>query len=69
MLLANQIAGFLNCNISKTMRGIKFIFLDAGKYLLKLQVNGMIIGGCGQRCLGTPKEATKTLISQKLIEG
>ena len=35
MLLASQIAGFLNFNVSKTIGGINF-FLHAGTYSLKL---------------------------------
>ena len=45
MLLANQIAGFLIFNISKTIRGIKLTFLHAGTYLLKLQIDDVILGG------------------------
>ena len=47
MLSANQIAGFLNFNITKTIGGIKLILY-------------MILGGCGQACTGMYKEAIKT---------
>ena len=43
-------------------------FLHAGTYLLKLQVDHMILGGQGQTCLGIPKVAIKTLRSQKIKE-
>ena len=66
MLLANQIAGFLNFNILKTIGGVKLIFLHTGTYLLKLQIDDVILGGDGQPCPGMPKEAIKTLRSQKL---
>ena len=36
MLLANQISGFLNFKISKTIGGIKWIFLHATSYLIKV---------------------------------
>ena len=36
MLLANQIAGFLNFNISKTIEAMKLIFLHSCTYLLKI---------------------------------
>ena len=42
MLLAYQIAGFLNFNISKTNGGIKLIFLNADIYLLKLMIKKFI---------------------------
>ena len=48
MLSANQIAEFLNFNISKTIGCIKLIFLHAGTYLLKPQIYYVILGGCGQ---------------------
>ena len=59
MLSANQIAGFLIFNISKTIGVIKLIFLRAVTYLLKLQIHDMILGGCSQACPGMPKEAIK----------
>ena len=65
MLLANQIAGFLNFSISKTIGVIKWIFLYVCTYLLKLQIDDVILGGHGQVCPGMPKEAIKTLRSQK----
>ena len=43
-------------------------FLHAGTYLLKLQVDHVILGGRGQACLGIPKGAIKTLRSQKIKE-
>ena len=51
MLPVNQIAGFLNFNISKIIGSIKLIFVHAGTCLLKLQVDDVILGGCGQACL------------------
>ena len=60
MLSANQIAGFLSFNISKTVGVIKFIFLHAVTYLLKLQIDDGILVECGQACPGIPKEANKT---------
>ena len=63
MLSANQIVGFINFNISKTIEGIK---LYAGTYILKLQIVDVILGGCGQVYLSMPKGAIKTLRSQKL---
>ena len=65
MLSANHIAGFLNFNISKTFGGIKLIFLHAGKYLLTLQIDDVILDGRGQACPGMPKETIKILRSQK----
>ena len=35
---------------------------------LKLQINDVILHEWGQTCQGMPKEAIKTLISQKLME-
>ena len=43
MISANQIAGFLNFNISKTIRHIKLIFLPAGTYISKLQIDDIIL--------------------------
>ena len=44
MLSANQIAGFLNFNISKTIGGLyKGNFLQAVTYLLKLQIDDLIL--------------------------
>ena len=45
MLPANQFARFLIFNISKVIGGIKLIFLHAGTYLLKLQIDDVILGG------------------------
>ena len=65
MLLANQISGFLNLKISKTIGGIKWVFLHAALYLIKV-----ISWSYKFRWVwsGMTKEAFKTLISQKLIE-
>ena len=52
--MAYQIAGFLNFNISKTIGFIKFNFLHAVKYLLKLQIDDVILDGHGQACPGMP---------------
>ena len=68
MLLANQIAGFLNFNISKNVGSIKLIFLHASTYLLKLQIDDVILNGWGQVSPGMPKKALETLISQKQRE-
>ena len=43
-------------------------FLHAGKYLLNLQIDDVILGGRGQSCPGMPKETIKNLISQNLLE-
>ena len=64
MLSAIQIAGFLNFNISKSVGGIKLFSLHAGTYLLKLQVDDVILHKWGQPCPGMPKEDIKTLRSQ-----
>ena len=68
MLFANQIVRFLNFDISKTAKGIKLIFCMqvhiAGP--LKLQADEVILHECSQACSGMPKEAIKTLRSQKL---
>ena len=68
MLSANQIAGFLNFNISKTIAGIKFDFLHEGAYLLKLQIDDVILHEWVQVCPGMPKESIKTLRSRKVME-
>ena len=68
MLLANQISGFLNFNISKTMGGIKVVFLHEDAYLLKLQTDDVILHEWVQVCPGMPKEAIKTLRSRKVME-
>ena len=41
-------------------------FLYAGTYLLKLQINNVILGGHDQLCPFMPKEGIKALKSQKL---
>ena len=45
MVLDSHIAVFLNFNISKTIGGIKLIFLHAGTYILKLQIDDVILRG------------------------
>ena len=57
MFSANQTAEFLSFNISKTSGVVKLIFLHVVTYLLKLQLDDMILGGCGQACPSMPKEA------------
>ena len=68
MLLANQISGFLNFNISKTIGGIKVVFLHEDAYLLKLQTDDVILHEWVQVCPGMLKEAIKTLRSRKVME-
>ena len=34
----------------------------AGAYLLKLQIDDVVLGGRGQSCPGMPKKAIKTII-------
>ena len=65
VLLANQIAGFFNFNISKTIGGINLIFCIQVHTYLKLQINDVVLGGRGQACPGMPKEVIKTLRSPK----
>ena len=48
MLSANQIAGFLNFNISKNYWRYKIDFLHADTYLLKLQIDDVILHDWGQ---------------------
>ena len=45
MLLTDQIAGFLNFNISKTIVVIKWIFLSVCTHLLKVHTDDVILGG------------------------
>ena len=52
MLLANQIAGFLNFNISKTIGGIKLIFCMQEH----IKIDDVILGGYGRAC---PKRLLK----------
>ena len=59
MLSANQIAVFSNFNISKAI-GDKVDFLHAGTYLLKQQIDDVILGGGGQVWPSMPKCAFKT---------
>ena len=40
--------------------GLHIKLLHAGIYLLKLQIDDVILGGCSQACLGMPKEAIRT---------
>ena len=68
MLSANQIAEFLKLDIAKTIGCMKLIFLHAGTYLLKLQIDDVILNGWGQVSPGMPKKAFETLISQKQRE-
>ena len=68
LLSANQIAGFLSFNISKKYWRYKVDFVRAASYLLKLQIDRVSFGGCDQAYPPRPKEAFKTLVSQKLME-
>ena len=61
MLLANQIAGFLNLNISKTIEAMKLTFLHSCTLSIK-DLNW------DWACPGMAKEAIKSLRSQKLKE-
>ena len=60
--------GQSDCRIFKFsyLKNYKVDFLHAGIYLLKLQIHFVILGGHGQACPGMPKEAIRTLRSQKL---
>ena len=40
--------------------------MHASTYLLKIQIEDMILGECDQSCPGMLKEAIKTLRSQEL---
>ena len=60
MLSTNQIVGFLNFNIEKNNWCYKVYFLHAGTHLLKLQIDVVVLGGCGQACPGMPIEAIET---------
>ena len=59
MLSANQIAGFLNFSISKTTGGMKLIFLHGGTYLLKLQIDDVILVERSQASPRCPKRLLK----------
>ena len=59
MLFANQIVGFSKQYLKKDWR-YKIDFLHSGTYLLKLQIDDVILGWCGQACPGMPKGAIKT---------
>ena len=67
MLSTNEIAGLLNFKISKTIGGINFTFC-VQVHILKLQTDDVILYKWSQACPGMPKEAIKTLRSQKLTE-
>ena len=47
----------------------KAYFVHAVKYLLNLQIDDVILGGRSQACPWMPKQAIKTLRSQKNKEG
>ena len=66
MLFANETAGFLDFNYLKNYWRYKVDFLYAGTYLLKLQINNVILGGHDQLCPFMHKEGIKALKSQKL---
>ena len=53
MFSANHIAGFLNFNVSKNNWSYKTDLFNAGTYLLKLQIDEILVG-CGQSCPGMP---------------
>ena len=44
----------------------KVDFLNVGTYLLKLQIDDVVLHEWGQVCPGMPKEAVENLRSQKL---
>ena len=46
----------------------KVDFVHATSYLLKLQIDYVILDWHDQTCPGMPKEAFETYISQKLLE-
>ena len=52
----------------KIYQRYKVDFLYAGIYLLKLQIDDVILHEWGQACPGMLKEAIKTLRSQKLMK-
>ena len=56
MISANQIAGFLNF-ISETLLELPVLY--AGTFLLKLQIDDVILGGRGQAGSGMPKRLLK----------
>ena len=58
-------SGIFKLYYLKNYQRYKVDFLQAGTYLLKLQIDNVIVGGCGQACPGMPKEAIKTFRSQK----
>ena len=45
----------------KNCRRYKVDFCHAGAYLLKLQIDDVILGWCGQACPGFCKQGIKTL--------
>ena len=46
--------------VFSVITGLHIKLLHAGIYLLKLQIDDVILGGCGQACPGMPKEAIRT---------
>ena len=58
-------SGIFKLYYLKNYQRYKVDFLHAGTYLLKLHIDNVIVGGCGQACPGMPKEAIKTFRSQK----
>ena len=66
MLSSNQIAGVLKIKNPKNYWKYKADFLHAGTYLLELQIDDVSSGGHNKACPCIPKEAIKTLRSQKL---
>ena len=59
MLSTNQIAGFLNFYYLKNYWKWKVDFLYAGTYLLKVQMDKVVLGGCGQACPGMLKKESR----------
>ena len=49
---------------SQKLQRYKVNFVHMASYLY---IDNVSLGGCGQACLGIPKKAFKTLISQKLM--
>ena len=66
-----NVLGQSDCRIFKLLKNYwrnKVYFLHAGTYLLKLQIDDLILGGRGQASAGMSKGAFKTLICQKPME-
>lgn len=62
-----KIAGYLNFIISKTIGGIKFFFfLHADTYLLKLQIDNVILGGRDHACSNRLLELVGSPVSSHL---